>query len=61
MIRNGWYRCPICKRNIQKVTPASIVYETPIYCRSCKLEFYPRIYRGRELHEAEPFPGLHRV
>ena len=61
MVRNGWYYCPVCKRKVQKIEPDSIVFETPLYCRSCKLDFYPTIYHGRELDDDEPFPLTGRV
>ena len=60
MIKDGWYRCPICGKKLQPVTRESIIYETPIFCRNktCKVSFYPAIWKGRELGDDEPFPLL---
>ena len=54
MTKGGWYTCPICHRNLQKVEPGSILYGVPIYCRKCKVDWYPTIYLGRELADDEP-------
>jgi len=55
MVVKGWYTCPTCHKRLQRVEPASILYGTPVYCRKCKVEWFPAIYNGRELDEDEPF------
>lgn len=50
------YRCPICGKGLQRVGPDSVLYNTPIYCRRCKVAHYPTIFDGRELDDDEPFP-----
>lgn len=54
MIVDGWYTCPVCHRNLQKVEKESVLYGVPVYCRKCKVSWYPTIYLGRELGEDEP-------
>ena len=56
MIVKGWYTCPTCHKNLQKVTPETVLYGTPVYCRKCRVEWFPTIYLGRELGDDEPFP-----
>lgn len=56
MVTKGWYTCPACHKDLQKIGPRSILHETPVYCRKCKVEWFPAIYFGRELGEDEPFP-----
>ena len=46
---NGWYTCPRCGKKLMKILPESVVYGTPVYCRACKLEWFPMIYRGEEI------------
>lgn len=50
------YRCPICGKALQHILPDSVIYNTPIYCRKCKISHYPTIFDGRELDMDEPFP-----
>lgn len=56
MVKNGWFKCEVCRRNIQKIEPGSILHGVPIYCRSCKINHYPSIWMGVELDRDEPFP-----
>ena len=49
MVVNGWYTCPRCHKRLIQIKPESILYGTPVYCRTCKKEWFPAIYRGREL------------
>lgn len=56
MIVNGWYTCPSCHKNLQKIPEDAVLFGIPIYCRKCKVEWFPTIYLGRELGEDEPFP-----
>lgn len=53
------YRCHICGKAIQHIGPHSILYETPLYCRFCKVSHYPTIFEGRELDTDVPFPITH--
>ena len=55
MIVDGWYTCPACRRRLLKVEEDSVMYGMPVYCRKCKVEWFPTIYLGRELGEDEPF------
>ena len=59
MIVNGWYTCPSCHKNLQKIPEDAVLFGIPIYCRKCKVEWFPTIYLGRELGEDEPFPMEH--
>ena len=52
----GWYECPACGKKLLKVSADSILYGTPIYCRKCKVEWFPAIYAGQELDDDTPFP-----
>lgn len=56
MVVRSWYTCPVCHRKLQKLQHDSILYNTPVYCRTCKIEWFPSIFDGRELGEDEPFP-----
>ncbi|MEG1594187.1 MAG: hypothetical protein RR350_07215 [Oscillibacter sp.] len=56
MVKGGWYYCPVCHRKIHKVAPDSVSYGLPFYCKPCKQEFFPTIWKGRELGDDEPFP-----
>ena len=56
MVNNGWYHCPSCGRKLQKVPPGAIMYGMPVYCRKCKVEWFPVIFDGRELADDELFP-----
>lgn len=56
MVANGWYVCPICEKRIQKLEESSVIYDTPLFCRRCKVAWYPAIYQGVELGDDEPFP-----
>ena len=56
MIVNGWYTCPSCHKNLQKIPEDAVLFGIPIYCRKCKVGWFPTIYLGRELGEDEPFP-----
>lgn len=58
MVRRGWYHCPACNVKLQPIGPESVMYEVPVYCRRCKVEWFPAIWRGRELADNEPFPLL---
>ena len=53
------YRCPICGKALQHIEPGSVIYNTPIYCRRCKVSHYPTIFEGRELDMDVPFPITH--
>lgn len=55
MVEHGWYHCPTCGKHVQKITEESVVYNTPFYCRNCKVDWYPAIYMGREIDEDTPF------
>ena len=56
MVRDGWYHCPTCDKRLNPIMADSVVYNTPFYCRRCKVAWYPAIYAGRELDLDEPFP-----
>lgn len=56
MVIDGWYLCPVCFKRINRIPLDSVVYNTPFYCRKCKMEWYPTIFEGRELDIDEPFP-----
>lgn len=53
---NGWYECPYCGKKLQKIPEHSVLYGTPVYCRHCKVEWYPTVWFGKELDDDEPFP-----
>lgn len=56
-MNGSWvYRCPICGKGILHIERDSVLYNTPVYCRKCKVSHYPTIFAGRELDEDEPFP-----
>ena len=58
MVENGRYTCPVCHRRLIKVLPNSVLCNTPVYCKKCKVEWFPSIYMGKELEDDEPFPIL---
>ena len=55
MVTDGWYCCPTCGKKLIKIEPASILYNTPIYCRVCRVSWYPSIYEGKEIDGDTPF------
>lgn len=55
MVKGGWYCCPTCGKKIQPIEPDSVIYNTALRCRMCKVDWYPTIYMGNELGEDEPF------
>lgn len=55
MVKDGWYSCPMCGKHIQPIEGGSVIYNTPLRCRSCKVNWYPTIYMGAELDDDEPF------
>lgn len=55
MVTDSWYCCPMCGKRLQKLEKGSVIYNTPIHCRACKVEWYPTIYLGAELDDDEPF------
>ncbi len=55
MVMDGWYCCPACGKRIQVIERGSVLYNTPLRCRVCKVDWYPTIYMGKELGEDEPF------
>lgn len=57
MVKAGWYCCPMCGKRIQPLDPGSVIYNTALRCRACKVDWYPTIYMGKELGEDEPFPS----
>ena len=56
MVIKEWYVCPTCGKRILKVPPDSIMYNMPVWCRSCKVEWFPTIFNGQELGDDDPFP-----
>ena len=32
------------------------MYNMPVWCRSCKFEWFPTIFNGQELGDDDPFP-----
>ena len=56
MVTDGWYLCPVCGKRILKILPDSIMYNMPVWCRSCKFEWFPTIFNGQELGDDDPFP-----
>ena len=56
MVSNGWYHCPTCGKRLVKVLSDSIMYNMPVWCRGCKVAWFPSIFGGRELGSDEPFP-----
>lgn len=38
-----------------KVERDSVLFGVPVYCRKCKVEWFPTVYLGRELGDDEPF------
>lgn len=56
MVKGGWYYCPICEKRLIKVPPDSIMCNMPVWCRSCKVEWFPSIYNGLEFGPDDPFP-----
>lgn len=56
MVTDGWYVCPTCGKHLRKVPPDSIMYNMPVWCRSCKVEWFPAIFNGQELGDDDPFP-----
>ena len=51
MVVNGWFTCPRCRKNLQQVRGNTVMLGAPIYCRKCKMEWFPKIYMGRELED----------
>lgn len=51
------YRCPICGKALQHIEPGSVIYNTPIYCRRCKVSHYPTILRGGSWIQTSPSPS----
>lgn len=49
MVVKGWYTCPHCHKRLLKIRPESVLYGTPVYCRSCRREWFPTIFAGREI------------
>lgn len=58
MVRDGWYYCPGCGKKLLRVPSDGLMYGMPVYCRSCKVEWFPTIFEGRELGDDEPFPDI---
>ena len=56
MVTDGWYLCPVCGKRLLKIPPDSIMYNMPVWCRSCKVEWFPIIFNGQELGDDDPFP-----
>lgn len=56
MVENGWYHCPVCGKKLMKIPGNSVMFGVPVYCRFCKVEWYPTIYEGVEIGLDEPFP-----
>lgn len=54
MVIKGWYTCPRCHKRLMKIRPESILYGTPVYCRTCQREWYPTIFAGQEIHGELP-------
>ena len=48
MVVNGWFTC---RKNLQQVRGNTVMLGAPIYCRKCKMEWFPKIYMGRELED----------
>ena len=57
MIQNGWYHCPACGKKLIKIPADGMMFGIPVYCRPCKVEWFPTIFQGKEFSEDEPFPG----
>ncbi len=55
MVLDGGYTCPMCGRRLMRIPYESVVYGTPVYCRKCKVEWFPSIYHGVEFSDDEPF------
>lgn len=60
MVIHGWYTCPRCHRNLQRVTKETLIQGAPIYCRKCKIEWFPTIFEGNELREEVSFLKIAR-
>lgn len=56
MVTGGWYVCPTCGKRLQKIPSDAILCNVPIWCRPCKIEWYPSIFDGQELGPDDPFP-----
>jgi hypothetical protein len=56
MVKDGWYHCPACGKRLLKTPPDSVLYGLPVWCRRCKVDWFPTIFNGWELGEDEPFP-----
>lgn len=44
-----------------KVEAGTLVFGLPVYCRKCKISWYPTISEGREIGEDEPFDRPDRL
>lgn len=55
MVKDWWYCCPMCGKRIQPLEAGSVIYNTALRCRACKVDWYPTIYMGAELDDDEPF------
>lgn len=52
----GFLQCPRCKRNnrMQRITPDMVMYNTPIYCTSCKQEIIVDVVEGQVYYHKRP-------
>lgn len=55
MIQDGWYHCPSCDKKLIKVPEDAMMFGIPVYCRPCKVEWYPTIFKGKEIGDDDPF------
>lgn len=56
MVTGGWFTCPVCHRRLIRIDRRSTMYRVPVYCRTCKSEWFPAIFNGRELEAGKIFP-----
>lgn len=56
MVAEGWYICPVCGKRLRRVPPDAILYNMPVWCRACHVEWFPTIFNGQELGDDDPFP-----
>lgn len=56
MVAQTWYCCPACGSRLLKVMPDSVMSNIPVWCRRCKVEWFPAIFNGVELGADDPFP-----